>query len=68
MTATLWLWAACLAAAAVLAVVAWSLATDRGRHVRVRIDGPLLFTAIGTVGIVSLFVSAHLLGVPFGGL
>ena len=68
MTATLWLWAACLAASAVLAAVAWSLATDRGRHVRVRIDGPLLFTAIGTVGIASLFVIAHLYGVPFGGL
>ena len=46
MTATLWLWAACLVAAAVLAAVAWSLATDRGRHVRVRIDGLLLFTAV----------------------
>ena len=68
MTATLWLWAACLAAAAVLTVVAWSLATDRGRHVRRRIDGPLLAATIGTVGIASLFVSAHLYGVPFGGL
>lgn len=68
MTVTLWLWAACLVAAGILAVVAWSLVADTGRHVRRRIDGPLLFAAVATVGIASLFVSAHLLGVPLGGL
>lgn len=71
---TLWLglWTASLVSAFVLMALALSLLADTwehgGKHVRRRVNWPLFVTTLASVGVASLFVGAHLLGVPFGGL